>query len=109
MGAGACQIIIDDGNKAYGIIGTLSSRPINIELSMLEAAVQGSCQAIHHASLYFLFEGEEEKVSAEYTDPIINIHHTIIAWLPNNYTQHHVDKLANELFIATKRLEELYD
>lgn len=111
MGGGACQIIIIGGNQAYGVIEQFSEDHSQIETAKLESAVRASCQAIEHASLYFVIE-DEEKLTRDYTDPIINLHDRIIFELPKankKDAQILVDNLTRDLFAATRKTVELFE
>jgi|SRR6185295_6422430 len=112
MGAGACQIIITNGNLAYGVVENLADDYRNISTISLEAAINASCQSTLHASLYFVGEGAYHKITSEYTQPIIDLHNEIINDLPlveKGKVQEAIDDLTNKLIRATKKLADLFD
>lgn len=108
MGGAACQIIIEDGNRAYGVLNGLAEDNPQIKINMLEAAIEASCQGSHHASLYFLIEGNEEKFNDEYSQPIIEIHSYIIHQLVSQFNQQKVDETTTKLLKAVRKLRDLY-
>lgn len=111
MGESRCQIIIIEGNLAYAATEIFAKKHPSIETAYLESAIKASCDGIHHASLYFLIEGEEDKLTDEFTDPIIAMHKQIILDLTSrNYpiNQEHVNELAIQLFRITRKLYTIY-
>lgn len=116
MGAAACQEIIIEGNIGYGVVEVFSEEHPHINTFNLEAAIQASCQGALHASLYLLGEGEENKFSSDYTQPIIDIHKEIVDKLSTvnkhadkSNLQPMIDDLTSRLEAAIRKTYELFD
>lgn len=115
MGGASCQIIIINGTLAYGVVENFAEENSFAKTYNLEAAIKASCNAISHASLYFAIESEY-RLTSTYTQPIIDLHNRIIQTLPNidKHQDKHVvqtllDKLTEELIVATNKTLELFD
>lgn len=114
MGGGACQSIIIEGNVGYGVVETFAIANPKVNAEHLLAAIQASCQATVHASLYFIVEEEYDKFSPAYTQPIIDIHSEIVEQLPVikgsiQHKQNFVDRLTDDLLSATRKTKELFE
>lgn len=109
MSGSRCQIIILEGNLTYGVIEKFEKEHLNLNLEKLGAAVQASCSAILHASLYFTIEEDYNRITNEYTDPIIALHRKIKNELPNINMQNSINELANQLVEATRKTYELFE
>lgn len=113
MGAGACHIIILEGNLTYGVVETFGDLHPEINVHHLGAAVQSSCSAILHASLYFTIEEEYNKITKEYTQPIIDLHERITkelkAGIPDVKARELVKELTRLLVAATRKTYELFN
>lgn len=110
MGGSPCAVVILEGNLAYGVVAKFSEKHPIINVYKLEAALEASCQSIVFAGIYYFLQ-EDEHISAEYTQPIIDLHARIKNELPNatGDLQNLVNELANHLIEATRKLQELFD
>lgn len=109
MGEASCQVIIIEGEIALATIQVFGQKNPDLQMAFLEKAVEASCEGIHHASLYFLIEDEEDKLTSDYTKPIIDLHKLIINDLSDGKsTQNVINQLAKRLFLATRQLYKLY-
>jgi len=111
MGDSACQVIIIEGENALATVNIFSNKHPQVETAFLIAAIEASCEGIHHASLYFLIEDEEDKLNSTYTQPIIDLHNRIINELPeviSHEAQVLVDELSSKLFTAIRKTKELF-
>lgn len=113
MGDSACQIIITEGNNAYAATEIFADRFKEVETAFLQAAIQASCTGIIHASLHFTIEGEYNKLTAEYTHPIIELHERIVTELPLVTDKHKAQPLVNDLtkllMSAIRAVNQLFD
>lgn len=114
MGGAACEVVIIEGNIAYAVTELFQQRNPKLNTTFLEAAVKASCDGIHHASLYFEIDREDgdnspELLTSEYTQPIIDLHRTIINDLSHGKsTQSILNSLTISLFTATRKLYLLF-
>jgi hypothetical protein len=111
MGGAACQIIITDGNIAYGVVNTFAENfPVNV--NYLKAALNASCQGTLHASLYLNIQ--EDYISSNITNAIIASHQRVLTELPVfsgtlQEAQTLVDEIATEMHDATKELIDILE
>lgn len=104
MGGAACVIIIN-GNKAYGVVEDFAENNRQVNVSMLEAAIEASCNVTPYASLSLQIN--DQYLDEIYTQPIIDIHNRIINELPmieKSDAQKLVDELTSLLFAASETI-----
>lgn len=110
MGGGACLIIINEGEIALAVTSVLADRFKNVNFTLLDAGIHASCEVIHHSSLYFELEGED-KLTDEYTKPIIDLHKEVTTHLPRvakEAMQAKVNILTDDFFAATRKIYNLF-
>lgn len=105
MGGAACQVVIIDGNLAYGTVSTFKENFPSVNVNYLRAALNASCQGTLHASLYLHIE--ENYIAQSITDAIIASHQRVLTELPtfsgtNQQAQELVDEIATEMHDAIK-------
>lgn len=110
MGGAACAEVILGGNLAYGVAERFKEKFPAINTFKLESATRASCEVVSYASLYFTMEGKD-KLTANYTEPIQDLHNRIINELPSAGadSQNLINGLTNHLIEATRKILELFD
>lgn len=109
MGKVACQIIITEGELALGVTELYRERNPDINTIFLSKAIEASCEGIHQASLYLEIEEEGDKITEEFTQPIIDLHMLITTKLSTEKVrQSEITHIAKRLFMATRQLYRLY-
>lgn len=109
MGKMACEIIITEGELALGVTELYRERNPDINTIFLAKAIEASCEGIHQTSLYLEIEEEGDKLTEEFTQPIIDLHKLIVSRLSTEkVSQNGISQLAKRLFMATRQLYRLY-